>query len=629
MATNYDGLTVNKWPGTWSPTGEHPIVLDKEIRGGLRFVSGNSEDKLTDVTGQRLQEGMLAYLKQGYTDGGIEFKSETFYQYKALAGQVRDSATGRLPNAPSNWTELVTGGGGGGGPGVNGSAFVVDIEPQGTGQSVGDKVFSSDGLVLDSCSSTTDLVKVFVLALPGNTNYKPVLTVNGIVVGNLVAETDAPLFRGSVDVDLQGTGSVVIVHEDGASHTAIVTQDLPPVITAARFIGGYPGSQTELKSGDSYQLLLNTDVNIVNVEISNYGAFTSSLLSVTAGDEHTVTGTIANRGTTTQALGAKTRVQKASGAWSEYFLTETAGSVDGVDLVNLNNTYPSVTFGSISYPINQTALKGTETATVNQTITNFDLLSYSSPNSQLTIATPTVYQSAKAATRSSGDYNISANNFRVTAIRAANNASTTANTVVRIANAAASVAVTVTGNPTRLRSGGNDGTSVQNYTINIVSNQQLSSAPSLTAPGGTFLGSAFTGGPTTWTRVLAVSDNDAKGSYNFAGLSAVNLAGVEQNTINSGQTYTLGGFISRNIPLEAFQNEAQFNVPVVTYNKVTVSWSFNSNVATRAALDTLAPVFRSWCLVSPIDQSPVTVRLLDDSYNASTQQSTITIQETA
>lgn len=629
MTTNYDGLTVNQWPGTWSPTGEHPIVLDREIRGGLRFVSGDSGDRLTDITGQRLQEGMLVYLKQGYTDSGIEFKSETFYQYKALAGQTRDSATGRLPNAPSNWTELVTGGGGGGGPGVNGSAFITDIEPQGVGESVGDKVFSSDGLVLDSCSSTTNLIRVYVLALPGNTNYKPVLTVNGSVVGNLVAQTDAPLFRGSVDIDLQGSGSVVILHEDGASHTAIVTQDLPPVITAARFTGGYPGTQTELKSGDSYQLLVNTDVNVVNIEISNYGAFTSATSAVSPGDEHTITGTIANRGTTTQALGAKIRVQKASGAWSEYFLTETAGSTDGVNLVNLNNTYPSIVFGSISYPLNQTALKGSETATVNQTITNFDTVIYSSPNNQLTISTPTTYQSAKAATRSSGDYNISTNNFRVVATRSANNASTTANTVVKIANAAPSVSITITGNPTRLRSGGNDGTSPQNYTINVVSNQQLSSAPSLTAPGGTFQGSGFSGGPTTWTRTLTVSDNDAKGSYNFAGLSATNLAGVEQNTITSGQTYTLGGFVSRSIPLEAFQNEAQFNVPVVTYSKVTVSWSFNPNVATRAALDTLPPVFRSWCLVSPIDQSPVTVRILDDSYSSSTQRSTITIQETA
>ena len=35
----YDGLTRNTWPGTWSPSSTHPIVLDTEVRGSLRFVS--------------------------------------------------------------------------------------------------------------------------------------------------------------------------------------------------------------------------------------------------------------------------------------------------------------------------------------------------------------------------------------------------------------------------------------------------------------------------------------------------------------------------------------------------------------------------------------------------------------
>jgi hypothetical protein len=627
MTTNYDGLTVNKWTGTWSPTGDHPIVLDREIRGGLRYISGEVGDRLTDIPGQRLQEGMLAYLKKGYVDSGVEFKDETYYLYKPQQGETRDFATGELPNTISNWTELVTGGGGFVG-GVNGSVFVSDIEPQGAGESVGEKVFSSDGLVLDSCSSTTDLIRVYLLALPGNTNYKPGLIVNGVAVTNLIAQPDAPLFRGYIDIDLQDSGSIFVLHEDGASHSVLVARDAPPTVTQAVFTGGYPGSQTELKSGDSFRLLVKTDINIVTIEIENYGAFSAASFNVTPSDEHTVTATIANRGTTAQALGAKLRVQKSSGAWSEYYLTEDDGNVDGVNLVNLNNTYPSVTFGAISYPINQNALKGSELATVNHTVTNFNTIAYSSPNNQLEISTPENYQPAKGATRISGDYNISTNNFRITATRAANNATTVANTVVRIANSTPTVSITITGNPARLRSGGNDGTVPQNYTINIVSSQQLISAPTLLVPAGTWQGSGFTGGPTTWSRTLQISDNDAKGSYNFAGLSAINLAGVEQNLISSGATYTLGGFVSRNIPLEAFQNEAQFNVPVVTYSKVTVTWSFNPNVATRAALDSLPPIFRSWCLVSPIGQSPVTVRILDDSYNSSTQQSIITIQET-
>ena len=60
---NYNGLTRNQWPGTWSPSSNHPIVLDTEMRGGLRYVSGDSGDKITDITGQRLQDGIF---KSGY-----------------------------------------------------------------------------------------------------------------------------------------------------------------------------------------------------------------------------------------------------------------------------------------------------------------------------------------------------------------------------------------------------------------------------------------------------------------------------------------------------------------------------------------------------------------------------------
>ena len=66
--SNYDGLTRNTWTGTWSPSGDHPIVLDPEIRGSLRFASGDSDDRLQDITGQRLHEGILVYLKNGYSN---------------------------------------------------------------------------------------------------------------------------------------------------------------------------------------------------------------------------------------------------------------------------------------------------------------------------------------------------------------------------------------------------------------------------------------------------------------------------------------------------------------------------------------------------------------------------------
>lgn len=525
------------------------------------------------------------------------------------------------------WINIGSATGGGTGSGVNGSAFITDIEPQDPLQSVGEKVFSSDGEVLDSCSTTTNLVRVSVLALPGNTNWKPVLTIKGQTV-SLTAQNDSPLFRGTIDIDLSGDSELKVIHEDGAEHTVQITVDNPPVIQQAAFTGTYPNNQTELKENDTFTLDLIVDIPIVEIEISDYGAAKYRSISVSEGTTHSVTVIIANRGNTVQQFGIKLRVRKATGAWSEYYLTENDGLVNGENILVLNNVKPSITFTGVTYPAGQSAIKEAETAQVGNVITDFDSVSYSTTNNELTITESTSYQTSKTVARNSGSYNVSTNNFIVTANRIANGSSTTAGTIVKIAHTPPTISITIAGNPARLRSGGNDGTSVQSYTVNLTSSQRLSSAPSIVAPEGTFSGSSFTGGPTNWSRNILISDNDPRGSFNFGNLSAINEANVEQTVIAAGATYTIGGFVTRQVFLEAFQNEVDINVPIDNYNKVTLSWSFNAGVTQRAALDTPAPLFQSWCLLSPIDQSPVTIRILDDSYNASTQQSTITIQET-
>lgn len=105
MATNYDGLTRNTWPGTWSSSGTHPIVLDREVRGGLRYISGDVGDQLADIEGQRIQEGMLVYVKNTY--GSIT--GDKYYVYKLQAGESRNASTGEMPNSAANWSEVAFG----------------------------------------------------------------------------------------------------------------------------------------------------------------------------------------------------------------------------------------------------------------------------------------------------------------------------------------------------------------------------------------------------------------------------------------------------------------------------------------------------------------------------------------
>jgi hypothetical protein len=509
---------------------------------------------------------------------------------------------------------------------INGGAFITDIVPQGAGN-VGNKVYSSNNHVLVSCTTDTDLITVSVMAITGNTNYIPVVAVNGSAV-TLSDELDAPIFRGTVNIDLAGSGVLTITHEDGAVDTVTVAHELPPEVLAANFVNGYPGTQTELKENDTYDFHIVTDVDIVRVEFENYGAYKAQTFDIAAATIVNIPDVIiADRGLAATSVGAKVRVQKATGSWSDWHLTENDGVIDGVNKVVLNNIYPVITFGTITYPGGQAALKDAESATVAHTIANQSSVLYASPNGELTITNTSTYETNKNVVRLAGTYNVSVTNFRVTAARAANAATTVGNTVVYIAHVVSTVNITIDGSPARLRSGGSDGSVAQEYTVRITSSQNLLSAPTLTVPAGVWLGAGFAGSGTVWTRVLQVRDSDLKGGYSFAGLSATNIAGLLQTVINSGAAYTLGGFVARQITLLPFQNESSTAVEAVDYNKVIAGWTVTA-LTSREAPNSSPHVSNGWCLVAyGYGVTPITVRILDDVYTSISEASTVTLEE--
>lgn len=372
-------------------------------------------------------------------------------------------------------------------------------------------------------------------------------------------------YQGAVLVTVAGTSNLVVQlttpdGQPGAQDTVALTYVAPPSITALAFTGPYPGAQTELKAGDTFQVQGTTDVPSVGVEIQDFGAAVFGTPTYASSTSFTVTVTIADRGTSPQSLVARMKAKNAAGAYGAL--------VDTSNTVVLNNLYPTVTFGAKTYPVGQQALKNSETADVAVTLANLDTVLFDSPNGDLSIASPTVIGSPKTVTRIAGSYNVATNNLRGTATRAANGAVTISQTVVNIANVAPTVDITVPA--ARLRSGGNNGTAAQNHTISVVSNQQLLNAPSLAAGagGGTFIGGGFAGGPSTWTRSLQVHDNDTKGNYSFNTLVATGLSGLVQNTINSGAAYVLGGFVPRTLTFAAFSQSTTLNVGVVTYAKL-------------------------------------------------------------
>jgi hypothetical protein len=446
--------------------------------------------------------------------------------------------------------------------------------------------------ILDECTVTNLNIGVEILAA------FPKVSVNG-VDATLTQSADGGHYAGTVDITLTGSGIVQVESETpegvtGAWDRVTVTYDAPPELLTLSFTGGYPGSQTELKAGDTFQLQGTTDKNADAVQILDVGAMTSSLETFASGTSFTVTGTIADRGTVAQLLSAQVQARDAvTGALGPARDTNAgAGGVDGTDVLNLNNLYPSGTVGVITYPGIQAAIKAVEGATVNHTATDFDLIVYSDPTGvQIGIANPATFEAAKAVTGlGSGLFNDSAINFRYTMTRNANGAITVVDGVVVVADVAPVITVSVPA--ARLRSGGNHGTSAQDYEVTISSDQPLLNAPSLGPdPGGnrgTFQGAGFVGGPSVWTRDIRIDETvpDEKGTFAFAALVATGLAGLIQNTIGAGSAYTLGGFVARTLNFASFTADSTETVALADETKL-VSGSFgNGNPGVRQPFGT-------------------------------------------
>ena len=615
--------------------GSANVYSDIDASGNIQLRTLSSSGGATvEQVGDQIIIGIDASYS-GESNYGVNVGTGDASVYSGKVGdalQFREFLAGDNVSLDVSGNLVVIGATGGpGGAGIDGGVWITNITPT-SGGNVGDKVYSSDGNVLNSCLTDTSALTVAVLALPGHTNYMPVVTINDVSI-SLSEGANQPLWTGTYNIEYEfSDASITVVHEDGASWSTTVDADTPAEILSAEFTGGYPGSQTELKAGDTFDVSIVTDVPIVSVQVDDYGAFSSGTFTV-SGTNVGFTGTIANRGTSTIAWGMRVRVVKSTGSTSDWYLSQSQGSVDGKDVVNLNNLYPSVSFGTITYPASQSAIKSGETASVINTVSNYDSLTYSSPNGELTVTSPTTYQTPKTVTYNSGGYNISSNNLRIVANRAANDADTTANTVVRIANTPATLSVS---HASKFRSGGNDGTSVQHHQVAITSSQRLSSYPTLTKDtGGTWQNTNFswTSTATVFTNNLSVSDDMAKATYNWGAISGTNLAGIVTST-NSGTTqYILGGFVVRTLTLPAFGWQVNMNVAISDYTKLSSSgsgqvldWTVPQN--TRSTLgDVTRPQASTWS-ASATGTNPTTINILDESATGSqSQATTFTIQE--
>jgi len=219
----------------------------------------------------------------------------------------------------------------------------------------------------------------------------------------------------------------------------------------------------------------------------------------------------------------------------------------------VDNVAPTISFGTVDYPINQGALKLNETATVNHTISDADTYSYSSNIGELNIISSTLYEPAKSVSRINGDYNVSNNNFNVIATKTTNGIIVSSATNVKIANTALQLSIpNLNGN---IQSGPTPGAT---YNFNLNSDQIFNASPSLSLdasqnPISSLVHSSQGTGPTSNSFALTVEDEDAKGAFNWT-VSAVNLAGLVTTQV-APSSYNLRGFSLRDTISDPGRND--------------------------------------------------------------------------
>jgi len=545
----------------------------------------------------------------------------------AILSQIKRIIHG---NDAGNWTDditniftddaslkaLLSGTGTGGGSGF---IYITDVDVQSSG-TITSKVYQDTGnTILQSFTTSTTNIVVSIVA-----SY-PSIQIDGIP-NQLTRDIGGGFYYGDINFTIGGSEDIkvqVITPDNklGAIDNCTATLSAPPSLLSLSFTGNYPGSQTELKEDDNYGIVGTTDKPIDAIEVYDYEAGKYELIAGLSGTSFSEQITIADRGDTAVLRPARIRARDAvTGAWGPTRDTnEGGGTTDGIHVINCNNLHPSVAIGSVTYPGIQQALKGSESASVSNTCSSFDTITYSDPTgTQINISNISTYETSKNVSRIGGDYNITSTNFRISANRSANDATTIVDKVVNIANVAAEIHVTEPAS--RLRSGGNDGTSIQSHTISISSNQQLLEAPSMSEDtgGGTFIGS-WTGGPVNYTRTLQVHDDDLKGTYNWQSLVATNLAGIVTNTITGDSSYVLGGFVARSLTFTAFSQSTTLNVEVTTYTKIQagIFTSTNQPAIRHTPQGDQSDADNEYTILSPLSTNPQTLWWNDiDAANA-------------
>jgi len=433
-------------------------------------------------------------------------------------------------------------------PPTSGALFASNVSSQ--SGIVGDKVWEVNTVPAEVSilEATTDVddVRVHILVEGGNSLYTPVVDVDGIEVTNLFQPTgNVRTYEGWVDTVVSASRSVSIISSTGATDSVFINRaPAGPVVQTITF-GPYPGIQTELKENDTITVNITTDIEAVEAIVEVFGASkTEVLVPVVAGSASAVINVSSLLGNQPVRVHANNTLG-------------TSGiTLESIDTVVLNQTYPNIGNPTVVYPISQQAIKNSETVEISSSITDFDTVVYTT-SAELSVSAG--YQATKTVQRIGGSY-LNAN-YTITSNRAANDATSSKNTTVRIANVAPTASIS--GLPTRLQSPGT-------YSFSINANQTLLQTATVEASVGTLVSTNLT-----------IDDSTAKGVGTFFNLQVVGLAGLVGNTITSGANYEIGGFAIRQLTVPAFSQTVAIGTYVADFNKTRFRYAGTSEWLTR------------------------------------------------
>jgi hypothetical protein len=495
-----DGISAQSYQLTDNNDGTHTAIIPIEVtnsRAGIHKVSLIAKNAF-GTFGEDFQSSNSFLLDQTYPNISVSSPSS----YNGRSDGLREGEQTTFVNSISNWSS------------------------------------SSDTISYDNPDGNLTIQNPSVYQNPKIVEYA-----NGIFsVSNNLNISVERLSNGSVD-----QASVQIKIANGPVINSVSLDSLATSASSPNLIGS-----SEVKGGD----IVNSQVNIegngvsasnIQISVSNSGASNGSQTSyrsysyVTESDG-TYTYTVPINVTSSNSRDGLQGITVS--AKNNYGTISDSKSSANTALVN-NSIYPSISISNVSYPASQQALKDNESAVISNVVSNYDSVIYSSDNGQLAINQSSTYETSKTVSRSSGSYNISSNNFKITATKNSNGRVVSRSGLVKIAHIPLSLSIT------NLSSKLSSSASGLSDNFNLVSSQKLLSSPSLSvdpsqvSPSELAITSSGTNTNSNSYRIT-VKDSDTKGQFNWQ-VSATNLAGIVTNSISSNSSYTLEGFQSRQI----------------------------------------------------------------------------------